>query len=220
MRRWVCPRCGGGNHAPDRPRTDDVRRYCLDCSKATGRLVKRTCPALDRERGEKRERVAAKTVTKRQRDREREVAERTAAGVDLHKEARRLWALPALKERRTRPDGSTRRDFPALEIRRHRQGWKTHSSGHCYYMGRRSRIVVTIGLDGYGAWETLLHELVHVVMGPGEHHSQRFWNYLSAAAAEAWPDVNFRFKDAPPRGYALDNWIGNRLADHYDGKGQ
>jgi hypothetical protein len=42
MRRWVCPNGCPGVHAPDKPRADDVRRYCLPCSEASGRLVRRT----------------------------------------------------------------------------------------------------------------------------------------------------------------------------------
>lgn len=47
MRRWTCPTCGSGVLAPDAPRKDDARRYCLDCTARTGRLVQRACPALE-----------------------------------------------------------------------------------------------------------------------------------------------------------------------------
>jgi hypothetical protein len=68
MRLWVCPRCKDGCKAPSRPRRDDVRRYCLACSKATGRLVERVSPAIqhDKERRLeiKKERAARERAAK------------------------------------------------------------------------------------------------------------------------------------------------------------
>lgn len=49
-RRWVCPTCGAGKHAPSRPRRDDVRRFCLPCSEKSGRLVERICPVNEKVR--------------------------------------------------------------------------------------------------------------------------------------------------------------------------
>lgn len=208
-KRWVCPLCNGGVLAPERPRKDDVRRWCLDCSRKTGRMTERTCPALDRARTEKKAKVAAKRTRVQTERRERIVAERSAAGEDLYVMARRLWKLPALTERRSR-----RIEFPVLDIRRHREGWKEFTSGRCH-VGREPRITMTIGTDGYGAWETLLHEIVHASLPYREGHSRLFWNVLRAAASEAWPEVKFRFHEAPERGYDLDSWIGARLADHF-----
>lgn len=209
-KRWVCPARGGGVLAPSAPRLDDVRRYCLDCSKKTGRLVKRTCPALDRQRTEKRQRAAERGQTKKQRDREREVAARSAAGVDLLVEAKRMWELPALKDLRGR------REFPDITFRRARNG-KAFSSGHCWY-GRKARITVTIGTNERGAWKTLLHELVHAVLG-SEGHSTRFWNVLMGACNEAWPEVDFRWHEIPVgRGHYVGTWATARLNEHYNAR--
>lgn len=215
MRRWVCPSCGGGAIAPDRPRRDDTRRYCLACSASTGRLVERTCPALDRRRAVSSERTAAKrkaSVERRkasvEREREAARARRTLGGVDLLAEAKRLWALPAMREVRGRPAARHRRMFPEVVIR-HRRG--VSSSGHCRYGDRR--IVVTAGTDVNRAIEVVLHELVHAACGAMHGHNATFWRTLRSAACQAWPDHDFRFVDAPSRGWALDSWVASGIGD-------
>lgn len=93
MRNWICPDCGETNRAPDRPRRDDVRRYCLPCSKRTGRLTEKTCPALDRARTERQTRSAALRKTKTERARARAREARSWNGVDLEDQSARLWRL-------------------------------------------------------------------------------------------------------------------------------
>lgn len=68
-RRWACPRCGLGISAPSRPRRDDVRRYCLPCSKETGKLVERVCPANERRREVKKKRAAERAAEARAKTR-------------------------------------------------------------------------------------------------------------------------------------------------------
>jgi hypothetical protein len=46
--------------APTRPRLDDVRRYCLECSKGSGRLVRRVAEALEKKRAARKTRKAAR----------------------------------------------------------------------------------------------------------------------------------------------------------------
>lgn len=69
MPRWVCPNCGQAVNAPQRPRRDDVRRYCLTCSAQTGRLVERAAPALERKRAARREAQATKRKARAERER-------------------------------------------------------------------------------------------------------------------------------------------------------
>lgn len=59
--RWNCPLCGAGCLAPGRARKNDIRRYCVECSVSTGKLVERVCGALEKKRTQKAERVAAKS---------------------------------------------------------------------------------------------------------------------------------------------------------------
>lgn len=185
-RRWVCPTCGSGALAPSKPRRDDVRRYCLDCSKQTGRLVERTCPALDKDRAARAEKRAALTVQKRAKERDA----RSAGGVDLIAEARRFWKLPALRDQ---PYSS--RDLPDITIRRSKT--KQHTSGHWYGSWPNGRVVVTVGTDPFDAPGAMLHELVHAACPRGTHHSALFWATLRRAAREAWPNATFDFLRAP-----------------------
>lgn len=78
--RWKCPTCERGTNAPQRMRTDDVRRFCLPCSTTTGRLVRRVCPVLESVRVERDRRRREKARAKKERTRER-FAQRDAARV-------------------------------------------------------------------------------------------------------------------------------------------
>lgn len=84
MHRWICPNCESGVNAPSKPRGDDTRRFCLPCSQETGRLVKRTAPALDAKREKKtaartekarRERAAISAKRAAEREHERAIKE-------------------------------------------------------------------------------------------------------------------------------------------------
>ena len=68
MKRYKCPRCEVGRNAPGRMAPDDVRRFCLPCSEATGKLVTMACPARETAKA----RTKAKAKAKRDRDREKE----------------------------------------------------------------------------------------------------------------------------------------------------
>lgn len=75
---WKCP---SGEHqgvrAPSRPRKDDIRRFCLDCSTETGRLVERVAPAVERKRARKAEARKRKAATKARRAAKKVKAART-----------------------------------------------------------------------------------------------------------------------------------------------
>lgn len=183
-RRWICPDCGSGVNAPDRPRRDDVRRYCLKCSEKTGRLVERACPALERQRADSKVKAAARTVRKRERTKAADLAQRTASdGVDLLAEARRFAKLPLFREKLRR--------FPTIEFRQSKT--KYHTSGRCWQGALR--IVVTVGRNPNDPEYVVLHEMVHAVTY-GEGHSPVFWRTLQRAAREAWPKATFDF-DCP-----------------------
>lgn len=184
-RRWVCPACGAGVLAPERPRKDDTRRYCLPCSAKTGRLVERTCPALDKARVERAARSAARTVTTRQRAAEAERAKHTAGPYDLIAEAKRFMRLPAMAGLKT---------FPAFEFRRSAHKWQ--STGTAWDTWPAARITITIGTNPHDAPGVVLHEMVHALL-PGEQHSTLFWSTLQRAAREAWPKARFDFANNP-----------------------
>src|SRR5262245_877672 len=71
--RWICERCDSAANAPARPRRDDVRRYCLACSKETGKLVQRRCPKLDDRRAARAQRDKERARAKATKQRERRV---------------------------------------------------------------------------------------------------------------------------------------------------
>lgn len=225
QKRWVCPTCGGGVLAPSRPRKDDVRRYCLPCSKKTGRLVERTCPSLEKVRAAKSEQVTARRVAREKQDRaqariERQqmreriresaeraeheaVAHRSVGGIDLLLEANRLWHLPYIKQQKKWQPA-----LPSIEFRRSES--KTHTSGHCWGHGSRARIVITIGTDPHDPFGTLLHEIVHAVLPDTNrhyHHDDRFWMTLRSAAREAWPDAPFQFNIPVAQGWQRQQQI-------------
>ena len=67
-KRYLCERCGTGRIAPGRMAPDDVRRFCLPCSEATGKLVPLVCPSRERARERTRQRAAEKAKANRERE--------------------------------------------------------------------------------------------------------------------------------------------------------
>jgi hypothetical protein len=206
MNRWICPTCGSGTNAPSRPRRDDARRYCLACTAKTGRLVERTCPALDRQRAERSTAQAARRSTLAERTKAAETQKWTVGGYDLRKEAKRLWNLPTV---RALDYGADRgRPVPQIALK-HRTGY--------YTTGRaspRSGVTMTVGTDVGYALEVLLHELLHCALGQDEQarwHTPAFWTSLRSAMKEAWPQVDFQMQDSPQRGYAIDRYLASSL---------
>lgn len=197
--RWTCKVCLNGVLAPERPRQDDVRRYCLPCSQVTGKLVRREAPALEAQRAQRAERNAAKAKAQRTRQREarekakalqaeREAAQYTIGGVDLRVEAKRLWNLPYLKEvRRKHKPGRT--ELPSFDWSQNRKqvtyatAWTT-----------RNHVEMHIGNDPARTVGVLLHELVHCCLPYKTGHSDLFWTVLHGAARQAWPDAPFQFQ--------------------------
>lgn len=192
MRRWVCPNGCAGVNAPDKPRTDDVRRYCLPCSEKTGRLVRRTCPALDRKREAGKTRSAEKAKAKRVKAK----AARMYRGIDIDAEAKRMWNLPAMREAH-----GGRRRVPQVDIRRRKYGYNT---GHAWW----SRVTVTFGGDAASALATLLHELAHAT-GAGYWHDDAWAALFIAAARERWGAEHFQFR-VPSSGA---QYLSGKIAD-------
>lgn len=207
MRRWICPTCGAGTNAPERPAKDDVRRYCFPCSTKNGKLVERTSPALEKQRAASREKSAAKTTNARQRATEARIVKVTVGPFNLEKEAARIWKVSTFREMRR-----WRKEVPPITFRRS-QKW--HSSGHANYYSRQ--IVVTIGTNPYDAAVTVLHELGHIAVG-SEGHSSRFWSALRSAAKEAWPEVPWSFVDSPTRGWPSHMDMYSQLQKHYESR--
>jgi hypothetical protein len=163
MKRWKCPRCDAGALAPSRPRKDDVRRYCLECSKKTGRLVLRICPVLEKQRGA----VAAKRKAKQDKKRAAAAAD---PKVKLEKIFRQYKKLKCWKD-------DVKHATITITIAQSKT--KSYSTGSARY--RDGYVRMTMGTDWYVACATVLHELVHVCQGKRDgrwnrtrHHGDDF----------------------------------------------
>lgn len=194
MRRWICPTCDTGALAPDRPRRDDVRRYCLPCSQRTGRLVERTCPALDKQRATRAAATKERTAARRARDTERAVAARSHNGVDLLAEAKIIWRHMA--------DHHRGRPMPELRLR-------FTSKAYCTGNANRQRAVVSVGryASTASALMVLTHELAHsAAPNPGDWHDERWADCYVTAARARWGATHFVGIRAA-RGYAVDKYV-------------
>jgi predicted SprT family Zn-dependent metalloprotease len=233
--RWKCPQCSKGVNAPGRMRRDDVRRFCLDCSKSTGRLVEREAPALEASRAKRSETAAAKRKreqkqarerTARQRERtqaaafrerdraaEKDRARHDLGGEDVREIAKRMWNLPAM-----RAAHKGRRAMPRVQIARRDRHYTTgHAYGH--------KITVTYGpveskAQARDVEKVVLHELVHCAVGVEHWHDHVFTAQMRRAAAAWWPGVDWRWHESPTtRGYATDWYIMQRLHEHFAKEG-
>ena len=194
MKRWLCPTCGGGALAPERPRADDARAYCLPCSKRSGRLQRRECPSLERRRQESKAQRLTDAREQRQREAARQSAQLTVGGLDLGALLPVYWrALGAVvRERfaaRTAYTGELaewQSRAPTMRVRR--STTRAHTTGRAW--GRR-RLVVTAGTkcDAADAAVTLLHELAHCArawlrtVDPKDTAHGRTFNELMVRAA-------------------------------------
>lgn len=181
-RRWVCPNgCGNNILAPGRMRTDDVRRYCLDCSKKSGRLVARVCPALEKKR-----------TDAKARRREKAAADRAMAA-----EARRLedgTNVDALLRKARRLKAWGRQSFScARAVRRVKTdiliGQPSSSHGRAW--SYRIHIHLRKDETRHGALLLTIHELAHVASdaerGGGYGHDRWFWTLWLDAVQEVYP---------------------------------
>lgn len=139
--RWECP---AGEHpgvlGSTRPLADATVRYCLPCSEAEGRLVKRVAPALERKRAAKTAVATERRKSKAEREREAKRAERvlvvrevdgSLGEVDVRRTVDRMMRLPALREFSERSCPYYGLSAPDVTLRRSRS--KNYTSGHAWY---------------------------------------------------------------------------------------
>lgn len=201
LRRWICPKCGGGALAPSKPRRDDVRRYCLPCSTKTGRLVERTCPALDKAREARAETAKAKATRARRAKAARSAAYYVAGGVDVRAFARRAWLALGRKS-----------EVPPYTVGRspHRG---SGACGRAWPMEQRWRILVGPEVDRARVEVIVVHELAHLVAPPNAMHDARFNRVFCAACEKLWG-----FGIVGGRGYGPSRVIEHKLRERYEGK--
>lgn len=187
MRRWVCPTCGSGANAPERPRKNDARRYCLDCSAKTGFLVERRAPALEARRATTALRSKDRAAVKREAGRQRWIvrlpdANDVARDLDVRSELRQALRDCGFF------DGWARGQAPTIDeieviIRR---GQKPHHSGRAWESS--FRVALTFGKAGHeDALELIYHEAAHVASQTGVGHGPEFHRRLADALQKRWP---------------------------------
>lgn len=204
QRLWKCPNEEhSGVRAPGRMRADDVRRFCLPCSEATGRLAPRTCPSLDRERSAKKEQASSKRKQKtasKQRTKQRRAAaasdpqrievarlkKETFADIDVRAAALAVWALPSAREAVRELD----RTPLDLTIRTRRKG--------SYWTGRAwcspSRVVLTLprNITRGGVAVAICHELAHVLADDWVAHGTPWQDlYMTLLRESGWLDTEW-----------------------------
>jgi len=172
VKRWICPKCGGGKNAPTRMPALDVRRFCLSCSSASVLLVARSCPSLDKERATKKASRSSKAKKKRATTAKRKTKasaaktvradeHRVIDGVDLRAELARIWKLPEVRDLRAGAGFShARRPSLSLSQSAAKSGW---TSGRAWT--ETGRIHVTISRARWlpEVLEVLAHEVAHHV---------------------------------------------------------
>lgn len=166
--RWSCPQCNDGLLAPARPRADDVRRFCLPCSAETGRLVRRVCAALERQREHaqaaaraKRHRKQAAAARRRAEHKAFQADRQFVAGIDLQAFAARCWRHIRKSDR---ADAAVRRSAsfqkpPLVTIRLRDDG--SYATGHSYNDEYRVTVTLSRQVSRSDAEVTILHELCH-----------------------------------------------------------
>jgi hypothetical protein len=148
--RWTCDGGHVGILAPARLRRRDIRRFCWPCSEASGTLVERHCPALERKRAARQERSAAKRELKRARELKRE---RERDPHNMRGWFKRLQRLQALKDHRWGWDRVTLECY---------QGERTARLGSAFGSWR-IRLNTTSRYPEWAQLATLVHEMAHIV---------------------------------------------------------
>ena len=201
--RWVCPDCGDGKLGPQRPRRENIVRYCLPCSEKAGRLVERETPALTKNREKRAEQMAERRAVKAKRDRKRE---RRKTHIRLRDAAGREVELDPIKE--------TKRLAKKAGVTIHRVTWNRRrggSSGRAWPWNRRVHLSIAHSESLEGFCALVAHEAAHVAAGPGHGHDDRWKDEYERIAAVLWDTKPvFRLEVAHYR-YAIDPKIEGQL---------
>jgi len=173
-KRWACPEgCGANVLAPGRMRKDDTRRYCLPCSERTGKLVQRTCPALDNKRNKAKEQRQDKQMAARVAERETTYHMRIARAALKKAAGLKTWKREGLT---MNPRWLRLLDAGSDSCR---------TSGRAGLTGH-----VKVGGCSKDAWiqQVVVHEMAHICLYRTGHadaaHDRRFQGLLMSASAE------------------------------------
>lgn len=210
--RWECP---NGKHpailAPQRPRKNDVRRFCLPCSEQAGVLVERTAPSLERKRAAKAEFRKAKTQRLAEYKAARlEVQLVDAVGVEhvVDLEALTRQALADMGYRRKR-----------VKVDRQR---RPYVRGHAHPTLATPEIHYSIreGASYERVLELVYHEAAHVASGnriaegSRQWHGAAFRRTLADGLQKRWPFLVYGSVTGADGAYAADERIIGQLQEH------
>lgn len=200
---------------------NDVRRYCLPCSKKEGVLIQRTAPALDKKR------ATRTTATKQKQARKRATASKNNAPVKaqaridkqrevmINKEAARIWRL-------MQPYHNGK-PLPTITIVR------GQNRNRQYGYARPAHNMVQINVDkdqgtysSRRVWSVLAHELAHCAVPPKntggknrDTHNREFYYCLRDAWQRRW-QVSISFFEVKTWGYSVDHIIEKQAWSNID----
>lgn len=196
-RLYVCPRCGPpAKRLPSRMDLEDVRRFCLLCSVATGKLVRLTCPSREKARAKDQEKAKEKAAAARAtKAREWTLDD----GTDMRRALRKARKFKVWREALGGPAGVS----AALRVERAKVdillGDPSGNHGRAWG-SQRAHVHVCRNSRGDFATLLLLHELTHIAMSGTDYvksmasrkrrpHGRAFQVTLLEAALETWPEL-------------------------------
>lgn len=219
--RWVCPLCNTGALAPSKPRMNDVRRYCLTCSKKEGVLIQRIAPSLERKRATSKEATKKKQANKRASISKKNAPAKAQQRIDaqrmkmIEKEAQVIWKLMTPYH--------NGKPLPTINIVRAQN--RGRQRGHAAYW--RNSIQVNVDKDqsvsrSNRVWRVLAHELAHCAVPPKhtggvnrDTHNREFYYCLRDAWQQRWK-CNISFFEVSKWGYSVDYIIEKQAAHLID----
>ena len=183
---WTCPQCDRrGVLAPGRMRKIDVRRYCLPCSEASGKLVERYCPSLERRREAARAALAAaiksSTVQSEKAAAQRRARSQETRAIRAAKKAlRRAVKLKAFAREGVVPH---QRDLRIIDVGEGQTCGRAGKLGGFVKVGRRATALYVQQLVVHELCHVVLHRLDRKVKG-AKGHGRGFQSLLLDACAE------------------------------------
>jgi predicted SprT family Zn-dependent metalloprotease len=156
---------------------DDVKRYCLSCSEQSGRLVKRTCPVLDKQRAAKEVKRNQAKEKKKELDNQRYILN----GIDLRDILKKARRLPIMRASYRKP----------IELWV-RHGKEQGRAGCAWSRQGRIQIVANTWWNADPV-EVLLHELAHFIAYWKYHSRKSHGPYFKKAYHQIVHEWNERY---------------------------